>query len=56
MRFVETIPIAKSSRVGISKEVPKKVSTTHMLEQFIATQAKAIVKATFGIKRSIDRS
>ena len=44
MRFVETIPIAKSSRVGISKEVPNEVSTTHMLEQFIATQAKAIVK------------
>ena len=43
MRFVEIIPIVKSSRVGISKEVPKEVFTTHMLEQFMATQAKAIV-------------
>ena len=39
--------MAKSSKVERSKETPKEVSTTPLLEQAIVTQARATVYATF---------
>ena len=47
MRLVETHPMVKSSKEARSKEMPKKVSTTSLLEHAIATQARAIVYITF---------
>ena len=47
MRLVETHPMVKSSKEARSKEIPKEVSTTSLLEQAIATKARAIVYVTF---------